>query len=320
MMVVDPHPRTSNVYIKDGKPLVAKVGHISGDTLRTSIETAIGLLGGLDKVVSAGDQVMLKPNFNTGSAMPLSTEKGFLAAVIEILQDAGAQVTVGEACGRAAAPTDGVVDKLGMLPLLRRYGVPFVNFEHDERVTVQIPGKYWDSLRVPRSIFEAEKRIYLPNFRSHSSARFTAALKLSVGWADSATRDYLHEDPTTTESMIPDLNLAWQPDLVVMDGRRTTINWYGRGEYFFPNVIMASGDMVAIDTEAVKILKGFPGRNRLDIPLEEMGQFVVAQEHNLGSMDYLLVQSPARLETEDKPITDPAALHYAKQFEEGQIS
>jgi hypothetical protein len=80
---------------------------------------------------------------------------------------------------------------------------------------------------------------------------------------------------------------------------------------------MASGDMVAIDAEAVKILKGFPGQNRLDIPLEEMGQFIVAQEHNLGSMDYLLVESPARLETEEQPITDPAALHYAKQFEEG---
>ena len=103
------------------------------------------------------------------------------------------------------------MEKLGVLPLLRRYGIPFVNFDHDEWITVRIPGKYWDSLRVPRSIYEAEKRIYLPNLRCHSSARFSAALKLSVGWADSSTRDYLHENPATTEFKIPGLNLAWQP-------------------------------------------------------------------------------------------------------------
>lgn len=317
-MIFDPHPRTRNVLTKDGKPLVAKVGHINGDTLRTSVETAIHLLGGLDKIVSAGDRVMLKPNFNCAYALPLSTEQGFLAAVIEILQDAGASVVVGESCGRAAGATDGVVNRLGVLPLLRRYDVPFVNFDHDERVTVRIQGKYWDSLRVPRSIYEVEKRIYLPNFRCHSSARFSAALKLSVGWADSSTRDYLHEEPATTEFKIPDLNLAWQPDLVLMDGRRSTVTWYGRGDYVFPNLIMASGDMVAIDTEAVTILKGYPEQNRLDIPLDQMGQFVVAQEHKLGSMDYIVIESPARLQTEEQGvIKDPAALHYAKQFGEG---
>ena len=316
-MIFDPHPRTSNLFTQDGEPLVAKVGHVNGDNLRSSIETAIHLLGGLDKVVSTGDQIMLKPNFNCTYALPLSTEHGFLAAVIEILQDAGAKVTVGESSGRAAGPTDGVVDKLGVLPLLRRYGVPFVNFDHDERITVRIPGKYWDSLRLPRSIYEAEKRIYLPNLRCHSSARFTAALKLSVGWADSSTRDYLHGDPVTTEFKIADLNLAWQPNLVLMDGRRTTVGWHGRGDYLFPNVIMASGDMVAIDAEAVKILKGYPERNRLDIPLDEMGQFAVAREHKLGSMDYRVVQSLARLQTEEQgTIKDPAALHYANQFEE----
>jgi uncharacterized protein (DUF362 family) len=315
-MIFDPRPRTSNVFTQDGKPLVAKVGHVNGDNLRDSIETATHLLGGLDKVVSTGDQVMLKPNFNCTYAVPMSTEHGFLAAAIEILQDAGAKVTVGESSGRAAGPTDGVVDKLGVLPLLRRYGVPFVNFDHDQWITVRVPGEYWESLRVPRSIYEAEKRVYLANLRCHSSARFTASLKLSVGWIDSAARDYLHEDPATTEFKIPGLNLAWQPSLVLMDGRRTTVTWHGRGDYVFPNVIMASGDMVAIDTEAVKILKEYPERNRLDVPLGEMGQFAAARELDLGSMNYLVVQAPARLQTEEQGmIKDPAAQHYANRFE-----
>ena len=95
---------------------------------------------------------------------------------------------------------------------------------------------------------------------------------------DSAGRDYLHEDKETTEFKVPELNLGWQPDVVLMDLRRSTVAWHGRGDYVFPYVIMASGDMVAIDTEAVKILKTFPEDNRITLPIEELRQFVAAKQ------------------------------------------
>ena len=61
---------------------------------------------------------------------------------------------------------------------------------------------------------------------------------------------------------------------------------------------MASGDMVAIDTEAVNILKQYLEKNRLDIPVEEMRQLKMAQEHGLGSMDYIIVEALAHTHTE----------------------
>ncbi len=136
--------------------------------------------------------------------------------------------------------------------------------------------------------------------RSHSSARFTASLKLSVGWIDLQDRAVLHADREMVEFKIADLNLGWQPNLVVMDGRRSTVGAYGRGEYVYPNVIMACGDMVAVDAEAVKILKQYPAENRLDVSLEEMGQLKIAQKHGLGSMDYVVVESPAHIHTEQE--------------------
>jgi hypothetical protein len=53
-----------------------------------------------------------------------------------------------------------------------------------------------------------------------------------------------------------------------------------------------------IDTEAVNILKQYPEENRLDIPVEEMGQLKTTQEHGLGSMDYIIVEAAARTRTE----------------------
>lgn len=306
-MIFKAHPRTQNVFMREGKPLVAKVPHLNGDYLQASIGEALRLLGGLNKAIQPGDQVMIKPNFNCSYALPLSTDLGFLAAVIEILQDAGAKVMVGESSGRADSPTEKVIHNLKMMPVLHRYGVQFINFEYDEWVPLEVKGRHWKSFRVPRSIYEAEKRVYLANMRCHSVARFSASLKLSVGWIDLEDRDFLHKDREKVEDHIAELNLGWQPNLVLIDGRRSTVTWHGRGEYIYPNVIMASGDMVAIDTEAVKILKQYPEKNRLNIPVEEMGHLKTAQEHGLGSMDYIVVEAPAHTRTEQEgAFKDPA--------------
>lgn len=308
-MKVQPRPRTKNMFVRDGKPLLAKVPHLNGDYLQFSINNALDLLGGLEKIIRFGDEVFLKPNFNCSYRSPLSTDLGMLAAMIEILQDAGAKVTVGEMAGRADWPTEKVIANLGVMPVLKRYGVPFVNFQYDEWIEMDIPGKCWQTIHVPRSIFEAEKRVYLPNMRCHSSARYTAALKLSVGFSSPDDREILHSDKALTEGRVADLNLAWQPDLVVIDGRRSTVSWHGRGEYVYPNVILASGDMVALDTEVVKILKTFPENNRIaNLAVEDMPAIKTAVAHGLGSMDYILVEAPAHLRTEQEGNLDPAAL------------
>jgi uncharacterized protein (DUF362 family) len=314
-MNYQPRPRTVNKFMRDGKPLVVKVPHYNGDYLQESLHTAINQLGGLSESIRSGDRILLKPNFNCSFRYPLSTELGMLAAMIEVLKDSGAIVTVGEMCGRAAWPTDKVMTNLGVYPLLQRYGVPFINFQEDDWIAMEVPGKYWQVLHVPRSIYEAEKRVYLANMRCHSSARFSASLKLSVGFISPEDREILHSDKNKTEAMIAENNLGWQPDLVVVDGRRSTVSWHGRGAYIYPNVIMVSGDMVAVDSEAVKILKTFPERkSRIQMDLTDLDTLSIAQEHGLGSMDYKLVNVEGHERTEEEGNLDPAALAVENQL------
>jgi uncharacterized protein (DUF362 family) len=300
-------PRKENVFKQGGKPIVAKVPHLNGDYMADTLIQAVDLLGGLSRAIRPGDHVLIKANFNCSFALPLSTDRAFLAAAIEILQEGGAIVKVGELSGRSDWPTDKVIDNLKILPVLKRYCVEFVNFEHDEWISMAVNGRYWESFRVPRAIYESDKRVYLPNMRCHGSARFSGALKLSVGWIDLQDRDRLHQDRDKIEGRVAELNLGWQPDLVLMDWRRSTVAWNGRGEYIYPNVVMASGDMVAVDTEAVRILKQYPGKNRIDIPIEDMEQLKVGQEHGLGSMEYILLQGPANTHTIQESISDADA-------------
>jgi uncharacterized protein (DUF362 family) len=301
-------PRKENVFTKDGKPLVAKVPHYNGDYMPFTIRKAVELLGGLDKTMKPGDTVILKPNFNCSFATPLSTDLAYLAAVIELLQDYGVKVKVAEMCGRADWPTEKVVQNLEVLPVLKRYGVPFICLFEDEWVEVDINGKYWQKIHVPRTMYEADHRIYCANMRTHSAGRYSCTIKLGVGWLHPDDREIMHSDRTKSESMIAEINLAFQPDLVFVDGRRSTIEWAGRGPYVHPNVVMASGDIVAADSEAVKILRTYPAENRIQIPFDEIMQITTAAMHKLGSTDYTVVEAPGHERTEEDDNRDPATL------------
>lgn len=298
--MVQPRERTQNVYIKDGKPLVAKVPHYNGDYLPETVAQAAEMLGGVAKSIKSGDRVILKPNFNCRYAMPLSTHLTFFSSVIELLQDHGAVVSVAESSGKADGPTCEVVKDLKIPPILKRYGVPFIDFEKEEWIDMEVPGKFFQKLRVPKSIYEADKRVYIANARCHNSARFTASMKLSVGWIDAEYREIFHADRSKVQYMIPELNLGWQPNLVFIDMRRTTNSQSGRGTYVYPNLVLASGDMVAIDAEAIKVLRQFPADNLLNVPFEEMGQFAAALEYGLGSLDYAVAEAEGNLETLQK--------------------
>ncbi|MBI9044167.1 MAG: DUF362 domain-containing protein [Anaerolineaceae bacterium] len=311
-----PRERKTNVYKVNGKSLVAKTPFLNGDYLPEAVALTLNMLGGIEKSIKSGDHVMLKTNFNTQQPYPLSTELGFLAAVIEVLQDFGANVVVGEMCGRASWPTEQVIAELGVMPVLNRYGVEFVNFQYDDWIEVEVPGEYFKSYRVPRSIFEADKRVYAANMRCHSSARYTASLKLGVGWLHEDDREILHAVREETEFKAAEVNLAFQPDIALIDGRRSTVAWHGRGTYVFPNVIMASGDMVSLDTEAVKILKSYPEENRIQGPLESIGQITHAQKLGLGSMDYVVREAEANLETRQKSCIDPSAIPLTEEEKE----
>lgn len=309
---VKPYPRKENPYTKDSKPLVAKIPHNNGDYLYDSLTTSLDLLGGLDKSIKNGDHVLLKPNFNCSYPTPLSTNLDFLGAVIEVLQDAGCTVTVGELSGRADWPTEEVIRKLGVMRVLHRHNVHFINFQYDEWITLDVKGtgaQYWDSFRIPRSIYEADKRIYLSNMRTHSAGGYSGAMKLGVGWIDLDDRDILHEVREEVQQRVAELHLGWQPDLVIMDFRRSTTGWHGRGDYIFPGYFMASGDMVSIDAEAIITLKQFPDDNYLkDKGVADVDQIKHAVKLGLGSLDYEVVEAEANTATEQQPsmLKDPA--------------
>ena len=286
--IVPPRPRKENPFRKDGVTLVSKV-KVEHD-LKASVVKALDLIGGLGKVISSGDRVMVKPNFNSADPYPGSTDLEFMKVVIGLLQEAGAKVVVGESSGGVWRPTRNVMEKLDALHQLTDIGAEVIAF--DDRawdwVRVRVDGDYLKEVTIPRSVYEVDKIVYLPCMKTHKLARFTLSLKLAVGFVHPGERRSMHM--RNLERKIAEFNLALQPDLVIMDGRKAFVSGGpATGELAEPGVIMASGDQVAIDIEALKILGSYKAKNRLLSNPYDSPQIVTALRHRLGAKEYKVV-------------------------------
>lgn len=287
---VPPKPRKLNPWLKDGKPVVSKIN--TDDNIRQCVERVFSTLGPLSSVVSRGDNVMVKPNFNSDDPPPASTDLNFLKAVLEILLESGAKVSVGESSGGIWRPTSNVFGRLRLYEFARNLGVKLISFEEpqNEWVKILIKGEYLHSVVMPRMAYEADRLIYLPCLKTHRLARYSGALKLAFGFVHPGERRAFHLN--FREAKLAEISLCWQPDLIVTDGRKAFVTGGPQqGQVVEPKVMLASGDLIAIDVEAIKILLSYKGRNKLPADPWQMPQIVTALKYKLGAGkgDYVLI-------------------------------
>jgi len=277
--------------IPDGKVPVSMI-RARGD-LNRDVKAAVDLIGGIGKYVSPGQKVLLKPNFNGPFDYPASTDSEMISCVVNILKNHGVvNISLGESSGLGWHPTSNVLKKRGIPELCDKLGIRLILFDEEEWTPIEVDGRYLKQVSIPKSVVEADRLIYLPNLKTHAGARFTMSMKLAVGLTEPSTRKELHKDHV--EEKIAEINLAVKPDLIILDGRQCFVTWGpDRGRKKSPGVIMASADPVAMDIEAVRILKSFRARNRLGIPLCELPQIAAATRLKIGvrsTDDYVIVK------------------------------
>jgi uncharacterized protein (DUF362 family) len=274
-------PRKPNIWQQNGMALVSKVKD-TGD-VKASVTKSIDLIGGIGTLANSGDTIMVKPNFNSPDPPPGSTDIAFLTAVLELLLQTGAKVVVGESSGGMWRPTRKTLVKLGVPELLRKMGIGLVAFdEHPQDwVRIETGGDYLKTVTMPKSAYEATKLVYLPCLKTHNIGRFTMSLKLGMGLIHPGHRMAMHV--RDLEQKVVEINLAWQPDLIIMDGRKAFVSGGpDKGELVEPGVVMASGDMVAVDVERLKVLLSYPAKNKLPQNPWDSPQIVTALRHHLG--------------------------------------
>ena len=254
---------TGNPFTKDGRVLLSKIA-ASGD-LKKDILKAVNLIGGFDKVLNKGDRVLLKPNYNSADPPPASSDPEFLKAIVELLFEHGAgKVIVGESSWQGLA-TRKALERAGTLDALKGTGAEVAFFDEEEFVKVNVGGKYLKHVSLAERAMQADKIVYSLCMKTHFRADFSLSLKLAFGFTKKSERMAFHV--RHLKEKLVDLNLVVHPNLIIMDGRKCFISGGPfSGQVRDANVILASGDRVAIDVESIKVIASYENSKLKDDP------------------------------------------------------
>jgi uncharacterized protein (DUF362 family) len=207
--------------------------------------------------------VVLKPNYNTADPTPGSTHNDTLRSLVLTLQQMGAkEITLAERSGPGNS-TRSIMEKKGIFELAQELNFKIFNLEEvgPEGWSKIEPGEsHWShGFHFPRICLEAESIVQTCCLKTHAyGGHFTLSLKNSVGLVPLKGYPYmgeLHSSPYQRQ-MIAEINTAYSPDLVVLDGVEAFVEGGpDHGNKVEADVMLTGTDRVAIDAVGVAILR-----------------------------------------------------------------
>ncbi|HMF90913.1 MAG TPA: DUF362 domain-containing protein, partial [Candidatus Angelobacter sp.] len=144
--------------------------------------------------------------------------------------------------------------------------VVFDELKSDDWELIQQPDAHWhQGFALPRLVRKSGAIVQTCCLKTHRfGGHFTLSLKNSVGLAAKYVpgNSYnfmreLHSSPNQRR-MIAEINTAYRPDLIVLDGVQAFVNGGPeQGKLVESNVILAGTDRVAVDAVGVALLRHF---------------------------------------------------------------
>ena len=215
-----------------------------------------------------GRTVFLKPNFNSADATPGSTHPDTLRALIEQLRSRGAgPITVGDRSGMGN--TREVMETKDIFTLAKDAHIDAVVLDEQPGTAwtaMTVPGMHWSrGFSLPNVVLGAGAIVQTCCLKTHRyGGHFTLSLKNSVGLVAKKvpgdSYNYMQELHGTPDQrrMIAEVNAAYAPALVVMDGVEAFVTGGpDSGSTVRPEVMVAGVDRVAVDAVGVSLLRHY---------------------------------------------------------------
>lgn len=244
-------------------PARSQVAFVKTEDRVAGVRQALELL---DVEPFTGDSVFLKPNYNSADPAPGSTHNDVLSTLVAELQRSGAgRIIVGDRSGMG--DTRAVMQSKDIFRMADELGfetVVFDDLSEEDWVGIPSDGSHWNrGFAFARPILEADRIVQACCLKTHRyGGHFTLSLKNSVGMVakrvPGENYNYMNElhGSSHQRRMIAEINSAYQPDLVVLDGVEAFVTGGpDSGKRVRSNVVLAGTDRVAIDALGVAILR-----------------------------------------------------------------
>lgn len=275
------------------KVIIEKCGE---NSIENSLDRLLERLGGLNKYVSKGDKVFIKPNMflNESPETGRTTHPGLVLALSKRLHELGAVVTVGERNGNI----ENVFKEYGYQDIYKYANV--VNLDDEEFILVDPrDGNYVINFPLPiaKVVDEADFVINMPGLRTHVLTNISNALKNVMGFLPRNITRLVHL--AGLDEAIVDLNRTIEINLIITDAIYSLQGSFpaNGGQALKTDFIMASSDPVALDTVAAKIIGYQSG---------DINPVVLAAKAGLGEMDINKIEIDGELKKYDFDLPKPA--------------
>jgi len=265
------HPR---LFAQTGTP--PDLALIQGESPGLITKEAISVLGGMDRFVSRGDKVLVKPNigWDRTPEQGACTNPEVIKTLVELCFEAGAkQVTVMD---NPCNPAQRTYVRSGIAEAAKKAGAktPFPN--EFKLKKLPLSGEWFKDWEVYSDFVEVDKIINVPATKTHSLSRVTLGMKNWLG-ALGGNRNQLHQN---LDYAMLDLARFFKPVLTVLDAYRLLIRNGPQGgrlsDVKIFQTVAAGTDYVAIDAL---------GATFLDIPPQELRYLQLSKERGLGEND-----------------------------------
>jgi uncharacterized protein (DUF362 family) len=272
--------RTLPIPSPEDKPYVSVV---HGKDPNVMVKAALDSLGGIERFVKKGNDVIVKPNIcntNHGYEYAATTNPYVVAALVTLCFDAGAgRVRVMDrpfgGTSERGYEVSGIGDAVkavgGEIEVMSP--MKFRKFEIPEGIDIKSWPVYTDCL-------ETDVLINVPIAKHHGLARLTLGMKNLMGVIDNRAQFHFN-----LGQRIADLTSLVMPQLTVIDAIRILKNHGPTGgdlaDVEQTNTVIASHDMVAADSFATRLFGLTPG----DIPALRC-----AEQMQLGVTDLTTVK------------------------------
>ncbi len=232
-----------------------------------ALRKGMDLIGGIDRFISRGDRVLLKPNILIGKPPEfcVNTHPAIIEAVIVLVKEAGGIPVLGDSPGFGSTLRN--AKRAGYNEICQKYRVPVIEFNNPAEYSFE-KGLLFKKLWVERSVMECDKVINLAKLKTHGMMMLTLAVKNMFGAVCGYKKLHWHmvakDDYNVFAGFLTDLYRFISPCLNILDGIDSMEgNGPQSGKRRFTGFIALSSDGIALD----RVICDAVGYKPMDVPV-----------------------------------------------------